>query len=134
MPITYVVDHPRNIIVETWRGAIGADDLASYWRDYLADLDVMNCRRTLVDLRDARISFTGSELSTLVREVVLPALRGRRWATAILVAAPEQYGTSRQYQVFAECYSTDFIFSDWDDAERWLVQQNPDWTPPPNTR
>lgn len=37
MPITYAVEYPRNIIVETWRGTIAANDLAAYWRVYLSD-------------------------------------------------------------------------------------------------
>jgi hypothetical protein len=125
MPITYSVDHSRNIILETWRGTIGASDLASYWRGYLADPDVMSCRRTLVDLREAQISFTGSDLSRLIQTIVLPALQGKRWATSIVVAAPAQFGTSRQYHVFAEAYSTDSIFSDVRAAEDWLIQQHP---------
>jgi hypothetical protein len=123
MSITYVVDHSQHIILETWSGTVLAADLAAHWRVYLEDADVMGCRRTLVDLRDARIAFTGRELSVLVQTMVLPVLAGRKWATAILVADPAQYGTSRQYQVFAGAYSRDAIFSDWHAAQSWLLQQ-----------
>ena len=129
MPITYAVDYTRNIIVETWRGTIAAHDLETYWRVYLADSDVMSCRRTLVDLRDAIVSFTGSDLSALVKTIALPALQGRRWATALLVSSPGQFGTSRQYQVFAEAYSADSLFTDSRAAEDWLLQQHPDDSP-----
>jgi hypothetical protein len=131
MPIDYVLDHSRNIVVETWAGTVDAAALASYWRAYLANPEVMSCRRTLVDLRESQIAFTGSELSRLVQTIVLPALNGKRWATALVVAAPEQFGTSRQYHVFAEAYSADSIFYDLRSAEDWLIRQRPDGPPFP---
>jgi hypothetical protein len=78
MPITYVVDRSRNIIIETWTGRVRAVDLAAYWPIYLADPDVIRCRRTLVDLRHATILFTGAELAALVHTIVLPALHGKK--------------------------------------------------------
>ena len=125
MPITYALDRSRNIIIETWTGSVSAADLAAYWRIYLADLEVINCRRTLVDLRHATILFTGAELATLVQTIALPALHGKKWVSALLIERAAHYGTSRQYQVFAEQYSIDAIFSDWNTAIDWLVQQDP---------
>jgi hypothetical protein len=92
---------------------------------YLADLEVINCRRTLVDLRHAIILFTGAELAILVHTIVLPALHDNKWVSALLIERAAHYGTSRQYQVFAEHYSSDSIFSDWNTAIDWLVQQHP---------
>ena len=125
MPIMYVLDRSRNIIIETWTGRVSAVDLAAYWRIYLADPDVIRCRRTLVDLRHATILFTGAELAALVRTIVLPALQDKKWVSALLIERAAQYGTSRQYQVFAEHYSSDSIFSDWNPAIDWLIQQHP---------
>ena len=82
----------------------------------------MQVRRGL-DLRGANIRFTGNELSNLVSTVVTPVLNGRDWRTAIVVEEPVQFGVSRQYQVFAERFSTDAIFHDYDEALRWLLQQ-----------
>ena len=95
MPITYRLDHARRIIVETWSGAVNEAELATHWRGYLADPDVMHCRRTLVDLREAEIAFTGSELAGLVHRIVAPVLGDRKWVSAILVASPLQYGSAR---------------------------------------
>ncbi|HEY4320914.1 MAG TPA: hypothetical protein VGM77_06980 [Gemmatimonadales bacterium] len=125
MPITYVVDPARRVITETWTGTIRIGDLAAYWRGYLADPAVMSCRRTLVDLNGAELDFTGSELSALIQRTI-PTLEGKQWATALLVNDPVQYGTSRQYQAFADLYSKDAIFSDRTAAENWLLRQNPD--------
>lgn len=125
MPITYTIDTGRDIILETWSGTISASDLAAYWRGYLLDPEVMKCRRTLVDMRGAAIEFTGEQLSDLVHTIVLPTLGGLKWATAVLVAAPAQFGTVRQYQVFAESYSWDSIFSDEKSAVDWLERQHP---------
>jgi hypothetical protein len=126
VPIAYELDRSRNIILETWTGRISANDLANYWRDYLADPEVMRCRRTLVDLRDADVEFTGTELSHLIQSIAIPAIGDRKWVTAILVTAPAPYGFSRQYQVFAERYSHDSIFDEHEPALNWLLRQNPD--------
>jgi len=121
MPISYTIDEEKGIITEVWTGDIAASDLESYWRRYLADPEVMRIRRTLVDLRECRILFKGVELSSLIQSMVIPILDGRDWKTAIVVEHPTQFGVSRQYQAFAESYSRDAIFSDPEDARRWLL-------------
>ena len=55
--------------------------------------------------------------------MAIPALNGRDWTTAIVVDRPVQFGVSRQYHVFAERYSKDCIFHDYDAALRWLRQR-----------
>jgi hypothetical protein len=122
VPITYSIDRRLGIIVEVWRGEVTASDLRRYWIAYLADPEVMRLRRTLVDLRRCNIRFTGAELSDLVASVVMPLLQGRDWTTAIVVDQPVQFGVSRQYQVFAEQYSQDCIFHDYDTAIEWLCR------------
>jgi hypothetical protein len=125
VPISYCIDGDLGVIVETWEGDVTAADLRGYWAGYLADPEVMALRKTLVDLRRARILFSGPELSDLVWEVVKPALRGLGWTTAIVVAPTRavQFGVSRQYQVFAQAYSRDAIFEDYDEALRWLTRE-----------
>ena len=122
MPITYSIDADLGVILEAWQGDVTAADLRRYWEAYLADPQVTALRRTLVDLREARILFTGMELSDLVWDVVKPALGAQRWTTAIVVARMVQFGVSRQYQVFAQAYSRDAIFEDYGEALRWLTQ------------
>ena len=80
----------------------------------------MAIRRTVVDLRESNPTFTGMELSSLIHTVVFEKLVGKDWITAIVVAKPLQFGVSRQYQVFAECYSRDAIFEDPDLALEWI--------------
>lgn len=121
MPITYTTDREKKLITEIWTGDISAEHLAAYWKKYLEDPDVLAIRRTLVDLRQADILFTGRDLDDLIQRIVLPVLQGRIWKTAIVVEKPVQYGTGRQYQVFAERYSRDAIFYDLEDARSWLA-------------
>ena len=123
MPITYSIDAERGLIFESWSGDVSASDLADYWRAYLADPEVMAIRRTVVDLRDSNPTFTGAELSSLIHNIVFDVLGERDWITAIVVAKPLQFGVSRQYQVFAECYSRDAIFEDPDLALAWIQGQ-----------
>ena len=123
MPITYTINTACNIITETWTGTVDAHTLGAYWKSYLKDPVVLGCRRTVVDMREATVAFTGNELFDLVRTIALPALGDRKWASALLVGGPVQFGTSRQYQAFADMYSTDSIFHDRDAAEAWLMGQ-----------
>lgn len=132
MPISYSVDQQLQIIREEWTGDVGAEDLATYWRAYLADPAVMAIRRTVVDLRRCRILFNGAQLSGMIGSIVVPALQGRDWKTALVVEEPLQFGVSRQYQVFAESFSRDSIFGDPDAALAWLLSppQDPPARPP----
>lgn len=123
LPISYAIEAGARSILETWTGDVSASDLASFWTALLADPEVMDIRRTLVDLRECRITFTGKELSHLINTIVMPALDGRDWTSAILVSDPVQYGVSRQYNVFAEVFSNDAIFEDLDAARAWLERQ-----------
>jgi hypothetical protein len=121
MAIEYTIDHELGVILETWLGEIGASELASYWRRILVDPEVLALRRTLVDLRHGNIGFTGAELASMVKSIVIPMLGGKSWKTALLIEKPVQFGVSRQYQVFAETYSQDAIFHDPETAMRWLL-------------
>jgi hypothetical protein len=121
MPITYTIDREKKLITEIWTGEVTAECLAAYWKRYLDDPEVLAIRRTLVDLRQADILFNGSDLQILIQNIVLPVLKGRDWKTAIVVEGSIQFGVSRQYQVFAELYSKDAIFSNIDEARHWLI-------------
>ncbi|HEY4247030.1 MAG TPA: hypothetical protein VGM64_09255 [Lacunisphaera sp.] len=123
MPISYSIDLGRKVIFEVWTGGISAADLELYWMKYLEDQQVLSVRRTLVDLRMADILFRGDVFADLIVKIVQPILAGRDWKTAILVERPVQFGLSRQYQVFAETFSRDSIFHDYDTALQWLMQQ-----------
>lgn len=121
MPITYRIDREKNLIFELWTGSIGAEDPTAYWKQYLADAEVMEIRRTIVDLRGSVIRFSGEELNSLIESVVMPALKGRTWTTALVVEGGSvEFGVSRQYQVFAGRYSKDAIFADVAEAEKWI--------------
>lgn len=123
MAIEYTIDHERSVILETWLGAVTAQELANHWRRLLVDPDALAIRRTLVDLRNCTIEFTGSDLASMVTSVAVPLLAGRDWKSALLIEKTVHFGVSRQYQVFAENYSQDAIFYDEEDAMRWLLSQ-----------
>jgi hypothetical protein len=123
MPIHYRVDSQRGIVTSEWQGVITAEDLERHWRDYLSDPEVVALRRGLPDLRQAKFRFSGDDLARLIEAIVIPALAGRAWKSAMVVDTPDQYGVARQYQVYAEPYSRDAIFRDPDEALHWLVEE-----------
>jgi hypothetical protein len=124
MPISYQVDSAKQLILETWDGVVDSSELARYWRHYLSDDKVLEIRRTVVDLRKAVIKFSGAELDYLIHSIVIPKLNGKKWITAIVVDKPYQFGIGRQYQVFAEYYSRDSIFSSLEDAIAWIGNES----------
>ena len=123
MPITYTVDRDRAIIFEHWSGSVSASDLGTYWKSILLDPEVMAVRRTVVDMREATIAFTGREMQQLVESVVVPVMNGRNWVTAIITGHPVQIGTSNQYSVFADSYSKEAFFEELDAAKAWVLAQ-----------
>jgi hypothetical protein len=121
-PISYVIDKELGVVMATWRGDITAADLKRHWERFFTNAEVLAVGRSVADVRDANFQFTGRELSNLVSEVVIPLLNGRSWRTAIVVARPAQFGVSKQFQVYAQLFSTDKIFYDLDAALRWITE------------
>jgi hypothetical protein len=122
MPITYSIDKHLGIISVVWTGEVTAADLSAHWTQLLADADALAIRRTLADLRNCEIAFSGEQMFDLVRTVVEPALNGRDWRSALLVGSSVHFGVSRQYQSFAQMYSKDAIFHDEAAALKWLLR------------
>ena len=123
MPITYSVDREKKLIHETWTGEIRVDDLQRYWQRYLADPEVLEIRRTIVDLRASVVNLSWLDLDDLIKQLVVPALKGRKWTTAIVVEGPAQFGVSRQYQAFADRFSNDSILATLWEAEEWICSE-----------
>lgn len=121
MPIHYTIDSATGIIDEIWSGRITCSDLRTYWKAALADPAVLQSRRTVADLREAEIDFTGADLDELVKTILIPTIGELDWKTAIVVKRPVQFGVARQYQAFAGRYSTDSIFDDVSKARAWLT-------------
>jgi hypothetical protein len=122
MPITWEIDAADDVILEVWDGVITAADVSGHWRSFLTEPAVLECRRTLVDLRPARLALYGHELAALVRDVAAPMLGDLTWRTAIVVDEPAEFGFAQQYQAFAEVFSEDAIFYDTREARRWLTR------------
>lgn len=121
--IRYVFDRERDLILEEWVGKITRDALSLHWREFVANPVVMDCRRTIVDLSRAEIDLNGEDLKALINSLVVPALNGRKWITAIIAGGLMQHGVSRQYGVYAEIYSTDQIFKTFEEALEWITPQ-----------
>jgi hypothetical protein len=124
MSITYSIDKTNNVILEVWDGEITRNMLSDYWNHYLSDPEVMAIRRTVVDLRKAKILFKALDMVDLIHTVVAPKLNGLHWRTAIVVKEIDQQVTSYIYQVFAGFYSRDQVFSTMESALQWIYDHN----------
>jgi hypothetical protein len=123
VPITYRISSSEDLISEVWLGDVSIVDLRDHWGRLLQDERALALRRTLVDMRGATVLFSDHELGVAVRDVAKPMLNGKNWLTAIVVRTPKQFHISSRYQGLAVAYSRDVIFSDVEEATRWLQKQ-----------
>lgn len=122
MPLTYNVDSSLDVVFETWTGTVTGAGLRRAWTRLMSDPAVHSSRRHLADLREAEFALTGADVEAAVREILLPHAK-QPWYSAIVVADPVSYGTSRQFQVFAQAGIQTAIFEDRDAALTWLLER-----------
>ena len=123
MPVTYQASKPDGFVTAVWIGDISSADLREHLGRLLQDETAMALRKSLSDLRGATLLFSEQDLQLAVREVVAPVLRDKDWISAIVVRTPTQFQMGSKYQGFAFAYSRDAIFSNLDEAKRWLQKQ-----------
>lgn len=120
MPIDYRIDPDNGVIYRRFTGDITLQDFEHHWRSMLADPAVPATLAMIVDMRECRLLVHGEELSRLVADVIEPALGRRRWFSAVVVAAPVQYGITKQFMAYSRgCGVTD-VFYEIEDAFEWL--------------
>ena len=121
--ISYQVDAAGGLILETWSGVITRDVLLAHWRQYLADPAVLAIKRTLVDLRDCDVQFSGEEWLRLIESCVLnrPDIGG--WKSAIVVDKPHLHGIARQFLGHAAQLAHGELFEQPDQAIAWLTRK-----------
>ena len=122
MGITYQVDESLGVIFEHWCGTVTTKDLAGHWNARLTDQGTKNYWRTLTDVRECRPAFSTEEYRRLVKNLLEPALSGRKLKIAILVKDELQFGVSRQFQVFLESGCESAIFTEESVAREWLLR------------
>ncbi|MFN7957876.1 MAG: hypothetical protein U0P46_06110 [Holophagaceae bacterium] len=140
MGIVYRVDSKAEIVFTTWTGQITSTVLGDFYRSVLNDKAALRFRRSVTNIQDADLLFTGEEFSHLVHTIVEPVLKGLGWITTIVVKEGDkvQWGVSRQYQAFAQRFSESVIFTDEASAITYLQNKGgapsaiPS-TPPPAT-
>ena len=120
MPIQYRIDPDSEIILRRFTGDVTFEEFEQHWRALLSDPDLPERLVMVVDLRECNLHLHGDEISRLVITVIEPNLGRRRWFSAVVVAAPVQYGISKQFIAYSRgCGVTD-VFYDINEAVAWL--------------
>ena len=120
MPIHYRIDPDSGVIFRRFTGDITLQDFEQHWRALLADPELPDPLTIIADMRECRLLVHGDEVSSLVIDVIEPRLGHRRWFSAVVVAAPVQYGISKQFIAYSRgCGITD-VFYDMEEAVSWL--------------
>ncbi len=123
MPITYTLEADGQYVLERFDGIVRIGDLGAHWMRLLADPAARRAKRTVALLQLTGMPFSGAELHEAVLTVLVPRLEpDERWRTAVVVQKTEQFGVSRQFQVFAEVKVDVQIFDNVDDAVAWVMR------------
>ena len=127
MPISYKIEPGEGIVYHEFAGEIGLSDFEGYWKTLLSDPSLPNPLLMFADLRCCSLTVHGEDVRRIVREVIEPRLRGRRWLSAAVVAAPAEYGVTKQFMFYSnECGVTE-VFHDAEEATTWLTQTARMW-------
>ena len=103
-------------------GEICLSDFEQHWKTLLPDPAVPDPIVIFADLRECSLTVHGDEVRRLVREVIEPRLRGRRWVSAAVVASPSDYGVPKQFMFYSNDCGVTEVFNDMDEAIAWMVK------------
>lgn len=120
MPIQYRIDPDSGVIFRRFTGDITLDDFERHWRTLFADPELPESLKIISDMRECRLQMHGEDITRLVSDIIEPGLGQRRWYSAVVVAAPVQYGITKQFMAYSHgCGVTD-VFYDINEALAWL--------------
>jgi len=123
VPISYVVDRERNVVLVAWQGEVTEEDYRAHLRAMLTDPESLRTGRCLTDVTRANIRMSGAQLNDIGTAVALPLLAGRPFKTAVLAESTVNFGVARQYQILSQSESSDGVFRDRDAALAWLLKE-----------
>lgn len=124
MSIRYEVHLLDGIIRETWSGEITIEQVRSHWGKLLQDDACLVIAKTLADLRLATLLFSDQDLLQAIQDIGRPQVGGHAWATALVVRRSSQLRMASRYQGLAIMSRRSAIFSQMEEAERWLLKQD----------
>jgi hypothetical protein len=127
MPTTVTLDRATGIRVATGSGVVRGRDFVDLYQKIIADPELANATRSLIDLREASLE----ELSSAdVRAAVnLPQLpRQAETRMAIVATTAVAYGMSRMYAMMQENSRPGEaqVFHEYADALAWLLAETPE--------
>jgi len=123
MPVHDRFDAEANLLIVTFEGTLGDEDLLQYVRHALERSEVPPGRNELIDL--SRVE-AGAEISSQVVRRVADrfnrADRAREGSRVAIIATTDvHYGLSRMYQAFRSEAPVDLrVFRTMDEARAWL--------------
>lgn len=129
MSISYSIDQQRRVIVEVWAGKITRVELRRFWKAFLTDPSVLRLRKSLVDMRQCELAFSGSDLVDEATLSIGPIMDSRTWRTAFVVADSVQHGVCRQFLGYFPDFSQGEVFREPDEALDWLLKSPTDSAP-----
>lgn len=117
MPVRYVIDKDRRLVLTTGEGPVTVQDLLTHHDQLLGDSDFDPSFNQLSDYTNVTdVPFSVHDVAPLARlDEFSPASR-----RAIIVSAQAHYGMARQYQVYQDERSMVQVFYDRTAALQWL--------------
>ncbi len=124
MPISYVIDAERNLVVTTASGTLTNDDVIQL-KDRLAqDPGFKPGMSELSDVRSIdHLEVTPAGVRAMVRQDERAATQGASGKLALVVSQDVAYGMARMYQMLTESHTPNVgIFRDIGEARAWLLR------------
>ena len=121
MPVTYVVDPDRRLILTRCHGDLRLDEVLNHFEVLEQDPACPAEADVLLELSTVTTLPEAPQLRMAADRVGAAARRVRFRACAIVVGSEAMYGMIRMFEVFAEKhFEATSVVRTWDDAIAWL--------------
>ena len=117
MPVRYVIDKERRLVITTGEGRVSIGEMKGHQNRLLGDPDFDPSFNQLNDFTTATdVQLSGEEISAFARrDVFSPASR-----RAIVVSKTLHFGIARQFEMYHGERSIVRVFYDREEALKWL--------------
>ena len=126
MPVDYVIDSRRRLILTTYSGKVTADELFEHQRRLASDPEFDSTFSELVDGRQVTTT-DGKDDATVARELAKTHLFGPTSRRAFVVVETVYLGLLRRFSIYRELAGgkEDIrVFYDMNEALTWLESPN----------
>lgn len=127
MPITWTIDPEQNLFHETWIGTVSADQACAAVDEAVRDPHYVASMRGLLDMRRARVNFSGDDLRQIFLKKREYGEVHTGWRWALLAETTEQVAVCALYVSMTDMTPVEIsTFNEPEQALEWLGVEIPE--------